>query len=210
MANLFAKAKAKGATASPKPEKRQVIIKDAKFHLSLSRLAEINSEIDKLSAESNILSAEVKERGIDEFTKIYEDEMKYPGSFNIQATGLKGQTPASFMFIPTDKYIKIGEERAEELQGMFGEDIVEETVKYEMNAKLVEEYGEIISNLIEKCKDIPKSVKEDLISATTQYSIKKGTISELTKLSETSVYSISEILQEIKPVYQNKNIKIED
>lgn len=206
MANLFKAAKEKGATASGAPKKTEVVIKDPKFHLNLSRLADVNRQIDELSAESAVLNGEVKERSISEFAKLYESNGKYPGSFIIKAEGMKKLPSASLMFIPTDKYIKIGEERFEELRGTYGEEIVEETTTYTMDAKLIEQYGELLSDAISKIKAIPESDKKKLISAVTSYSIKKGTISELDKFGAT----IPEMLEEIKPVYQMKAIRIDD
>ena len=209
MANLFDKAKAKGATAAgkSKPEKTEVIINDPSFHLTLSRLAEVNAEIDALSAESAVLGAEVKERGIKEYSTLYEQTLKHPGSFNIKAE-VPGQKPASMMFITTDRYIKIGEERSKELKAKYGEDIVEEKTTYVMNTKLVEQYGEVISKLIEDCKSIPDADKEKLISAVVTFEIKKGTIGDLhTKYSK---FPISEILADINVVHQMKNIKLEE
>lgn len=209
MANLFDKAKAKGATAAgkSKPEKTEVVINDPGFHLTLSRLAEVNAEIDALSAESAVLGAEVKERGIKEYSTLYEQTLKHPGSFNIKAE-VPGQKPASMMFIAADRYIKINEERSEELKTKYGEDIVEEKTIYVMDTKLVEQYGEVISKLIENCKIIPDADKEKLISAVVAFEIKKGTIGDL-KTKYASV-PVNEVLEDIRPVFQLKNIKIED
>jgi hypothetical protein len=204
--NLFKAAKEKGATASGAPQKTEVVINDAKFHLNITRLVEVNRQIDELSAESSVLSSEVKERSISEFAKLYESTGKYPGSFIIKGEGMKKLPTASLMFIPTDKYIKIGEERFEELKETYGEDIVEENTTYTMDAKLIEQYGELLSDAIAKIKGIPDSDKKKLISAVTSYSVKKGTISELDKFGAT----IPEMLEEIKPVYQMKNVKIEE
>ena len=204
--NLFAAAKAKGATASNKPQKEEVLIKDPQFHLNLSRLAEVNQEIDALSAEASVLAATVKERSIKEFTGLYEKTGKYPGSFNIRATGVKGQPDASLMFIPTDKYIKIGEERYNELVETYGEDIATEKTTYIMDAGLVEKYAEQLSEAIQKIKGIPDEDKEKLIQAVVSYEVAKGTITELPKYPAT----ITEMLEEIKPVYQMKNVKVEE
>jgi hypothetical protein len=204
--NLFAAAKAKGATASNKPQKEEVVIKDPQFHLNLSRLAEVNQEMDALSAEANVLAATVKERSIKEFTKLYDTSGKYPGSFNLRATGVKGQPDASLMFIPTDKYIKIGEERYNELTETYGEGIATEKTTYIMDAGLVEKYAEELSDAISKIKAIPEDDKKKLIQAVVSYEIAKGTISELPSYPAT----ITEMLEEIKPVYQMKNVKIEE
>lgn len=204
--NLFKAAKEKGATASGAPKKTEVVINDPKFHLNLTRLVEVNRQIDELSAESAVLNGEVKERSISEFAKLYGETGKYPGSFNIVAEGMKKIPSASLMFIPTDKYIKIGEERYKELVETYGEEIATENTTYTMDGKLIEKYGELLSDAISKIKGIPDRDKEKLISAVTSYSIKKGTISDLEKFGAT----IPEMLEEIKPVYQMKNIKIDE
>ena len=206
MANLFKAAKEKGATASPKPQKTEVEVNDPKFHLSLTRLAELNKQMDTLAAESSVLSAEVKERSISEFAKLYEHTGKYPGSFIIRGTGMKKLPSASLMFIPTDKYIKIGEERYNDLVDVYGEEIATEKTNYTMNSALVEKYGDLLSVAISKIKEIPEDDKAKLISAVTSYEIKKGTISELDKFGGT----IPEMLEEVKPIYQLKNIKVDD
>lgn len=208
MASLFDKAKAKGATASAKKnEKEMVIVNDPIFHMTLSRLAEVNKEIDELSAESAVLGSQVKERSIKEYQVLYEKELKNPGSFLIKAD-VPGQKPASLMFITADRYITINEERANELRAKYGKIIVEEKTTYNMDTDLVEKYGEVISGLIEKCKSIPDADKEKLISATVKFNVTKGTIADL-KTKYTS-HPINEVLEDIKPVYQMKNIKLED
>ena len=207
MSSLFKKAKEKGSEKAEKGTAKEiVVIPDSIFHLNLSRLAELNTKIDEMSAEAAALAGSVKEKCISAFSKLYNDTAKYPGSFIIRSTAPKGKNiTASLMFIPTDKYIKIGKERFEELASLFGADIVEETTTYTMDAELIDKYGDTISELIEKCKAIPQADKEKLIKATTAYSVKKGTITKLPELPGT----ISELLEEIKPVYQLKNVKID-
>ena len=88
----------------------------------------------------------------------------------------------------------------------YGEDIASEKTTYNMNSELVEKYGELLSNAIAKIKEIPDSDKAKLISAITSFEIKKGTISDLDKFGGT----IPEMLEEVKPIYQMKNVKVED
>lgn len=207
--NIFQKAKEKGATASGKPknEKEIIEISDPNFHLSLSRLAEVNAEIDALSAESAVLGAEVKSRGIKEYETLYEKSLKHPGSFIIKAVA-NGQKSASFMFITQDKYISINEERAEELKAKYGEDIVDTKTTFVMDTALVEKYGDVLGALIEKCPDITATDKEKLISAVVKLEVKKGTISDIkTKYVSKSV---CEVVSDIRPVFQMKAIKIDE
>ena len=206
MANLFAKAKAKGATAPSKTEKTTVEINDPLFHNNLSRLAEVEAEISELGAEAGILKSEVKERGIQEFQKLYDSELKFPGSFNIKAVA-EGLHPSTFLFIAADRYIKIDEERFEELSKKYGEEIVEENTTYTMDSKLVEKYAEEISEMINSSTKIPQADKDKLISATVSYTVKKGTIQDLK--SKYNTKPVTEVLGDIKPVYSIKNVKIE-
>ncbi len=205
--NLFGAAKAKAPKVDPKKAKEEVILTCSIFHESLSRLAEVNKQMTELAAEEKILKDDVRTQSIKAFIDLYERKKKYPGSFQVRSTAPKNDPTASLLFLPTDKYIKIDEERAKELEAAYGSEIVEETTVYTMDAGLVEEYGEIISDLIMNSKDIPEDDKDRLISATTSYTIKKGTISELT--TTYSDVPLREILEDIKPVYQIKDVKID-
>ena len=210
MANLFKVAKEKGATtASAKSNKEEVLINDPSFHLTLTRLAELKVQQDSLDAESSILAAQVKERSISEFSKLYEENGKYPGSFIIRATGMKKFPSASLMFLPTDKYIKIDEDRYNELSREFGPEMVSEKTTYIMDSELIEKHGETISELIAKCKSISDDDKKKLIRAVTSYEVAKGTISEL-KNAKFAKYGVETMLTEIKPVYQMKNVKVDE
>ena len=89
---------------------------------------------------------------------------------------------AQFMFIPTDKYITITPARAEELQDLYGESIVEEKTVFSFDNAMIEKYGEIISRMIEDSTDIAEKDKEKIIKATTSFSVAKGTIDNFSKL----------------------------
>ena len=77
-----------------------------------------------------------------------------------------------------------------------------------MDSALVEKHGEVISNLIEKCKLIPDDDKEKLISAVVKFEVKKGTLSDLS--TKYAAIPMTQILQDIKPVYQLKAIRIDE
>jgi hypothetical protein len=206
--NLFKEAKSKGATASPKPQKEEVIVNDSRFHMNLTRLAELNRQIDELSAEQSVIVAEVKERCIREFVDLYKRNSKFPGSFIIKGESKSKLKPATLMFIATDKYLKIGEDRHIELQSTYGTEISIEKTTYTMNTELIEKYGEIISDLIAKCKAIPDEDKRKLISASTSYEVKKGTVNEA--VDRFPNHDLSLLVEDIKPIYQIKNVKVED
>lgn len=205
--NLFSIAKATGATASDSPGKPVAIVNDPKFHLNVTRLAELNAQIQTLTGEAQVIAAEVKEQAILEFSKLFTKNGKYPGSFLVRATGMKKMNPGTFMFIPTDNYLKLGKERYAELVGMFGDSIAEERTVYELDAKLVEEkYGPVLSKLINESKLITPDDKLKLIKASTTFAIKKGTISKL----DTFGLTVAEMVEEVKPIFQTKNVRVEE
>ena len=176
MANLFKAAKANPEKKAASKEKVSIQV-DYLSH-EIERLAKIQEEIDALSAEAKLLHEQVKDAGINEFVNLFESSSKYPGSFNIESEN------ASVMFIPSDRYSKIDEERSNEL---------------------TEKYGEVISDLILNSKKIEDSDKDKLISAKVDYSVAKGTISSL---NEYNLYDMKEIISDIKPVFMLKNPKI--
>lgn len=199
--NLFAAAKSQGATAKPaaKNQKETVVIKS--IASELERLAQVQEQLDALTAEAKLLTESVKSESVNAFVELYEKKGSYPGSFNIEAG------KASMLFIPNDKYISLNEERAEELQSKYGAEIVEETTTYTMDADLIEKYGEEISNLIMKSKKIADEDKAKLIGATTKYAVRKGTISTITE--KFADFEVVEVVVDIKPVFQMKNVKID-
>jgi len=204
--NLFDKSKAK--KASGKAEKKIIQIKDDNLRDSIIKLADINSKMAGLKAIADALGGEVRERGISEFIHAYSKEKKFTGSLNIHVSGTSGDT-GGFMFIPTDRYITIDETRYEELISKYGEDIAVEETKYEMDSKLVEKWGSIISELIGNCEEIPDEDKENLIKITSSYTVKKGAINDIEKIGGSlHEATIAEVLDEIKPVYQLKGIQV--
>jgi hypothetical protein len=110
------------------------------------------------------------------------------------------------MFIPVDRYIKIDHVRAQELIDKYGEDSVSEKTTYIMSTELVDKYGEIISDLIVKSKKIAEEDKAKLISANTDFSVASGMIQ---RLEDYSTHKM-EIIEDIKPIFQLKNVKVEE
>jgi hypothetical protein len=120
----------------------------------------------------------------------------------------QGLDTAQVMFLPTDKYITINEDRAAELVETFGESAVEEKTSFSFDNEMIDKYGEVISQLIESCPDISEEDKEKIIKATVSYSVAKGTIDKLKSYSEESGLEIVSILDEVKPVIAIKNVEI--
>jgi len=195
--NLFATAKEK---QEKKPKNEKVSFRNNEVSAELERLAEVQAQIDALTAEAKILTDSVKNTAVDAFLDLYEKGRKFPGSFNFESG------KASMMFIPVDRYIKIDQVRSEELAEKYGSDIIDEKTTYTMNSELVDKYGEVISDLIIKCKKIDDADKAKLIAASTEYMVAKGTISSLENFSQKK----AEILEDIKPVFMMKNVTVEE
>jgi translation elongation factor EF-G len=202
--NLFKKAKENGTTttAAAKPAKVEVVLNDKSLEATIKRLAKVQEEQDSLATEANDLTGIIKPVMVEQFTKLYNETGAYPGSFNLKAGS------ASLMVIPTDKYIVIDKDRAELMQKQYGPNIVEEKDTYILDAAMVEKYGDIISKLIEKCKDIPDEDKEKLIKVETKRTIRKGTIQRLfVDFKKFTGNKMGNLLEDIKPVFQMKNVK---
>jgi len=67
----------------------------------------------------------------------------------------------------------------------------------------VEKYGEILSELIEACEDIPEDDKYRIIKATTSFAIAKGTIDRIKDFG-----NIESVVEAIKPVFSLKNFEV--
>lgn len=197
--NLFKAAKSESAPKAKKSDKLEVIVKDKDLEANIKKLAKVNEQLDSLAAEAKELTNEIKPRLQEEFIKQYNKDGKYPGSFNLVAGS------SSVMVIPTDRYITIDKERKEELVETYGKEIAEEKDTYIMDAEMIEKYGDIISELILKCKKIAEEDKAKLIRVETKYTVKKGTISVL--LEKFKKFSITDLVEDIRPVFQMKNIK---
>jgi hypothetical protein len=221
MANMFSKAKAKPkATTKKATEKVNVTPKFEtqeemkEFHNKLAKFAKTKKEMNKLKAELGQYDAVIKEIGKEEFIKLLETSGKRETSY-ILSTDYEG----SVLVTVQDKYKTIDAERAEylnETYGDFDEDgnvidsIVDEDTKFQFNMTVLERNQDVIAELIENCDDISEDDKENLIECVTKYSIKKGTIDKLYKLSKDKGIDIETLFEEIQPILSLKSEKAEE
>lgn len=205
MASLFAKAKtaAPVKTVAGKDEKVRIKIQDASFFDKVEKLEVLLDNQKRDKAKSDMLNDELKDLARDEWAKLYDKNGKNPESVMLEYVKEENDDTAQFMFIPTDKYITITPARAEELQDLYGESIVEEKTVFSFDNAMIEKYGEIISRLIEESTEIAEKDKEKIIKATTTFSVAKGTIDNFSKLG-----NVSELMEATKPVVMLKNIGV--
>lgn len=204
MANLFAKAKksAPAKTTKAKEQKVRLEVEDPSFFDNVKKLEELQDTLKSAKAKADLISDELKGIAKEKWADLYQDTKRNPESVMIVQENEAGDT-AQFMFVPTDKYITINEERAEELKDQYGDDIVEEKTSFSFDDSMIEKYGEILSNLIEECDEIPEKDKEKIIKATTTYTVAKGTIDKFTQYGD-----VYELIETVKPVVAIKNVEV--
>lgn len=208
--NLFNKAKSKSTDTktSKSKDKSHVIPKfdsiaeKAEFHAKLVKLATLKQQIDKLEAEITDADSYIRELGMSEFSNLIERTGKRESSF-IMAS----EEGASVMVVVQDKYKSINEERANYLKETYGEEMVDENTEFKFNNEVLERNQEIISELIENCNKISNQDKENLIVGVTKYSVKKGLIDSIYKLSKDKKVGVTTLLAEIEPQLQLKSAK---
>jgi len=203
MANLFAKAKksAPAKTTKAKDEKVRIAIEDKTFFDKIEKLEVLQDQMKVAKAKADMISDELRDLGKSEWAKLYDQTGKNPGSVMLEQ--VNAEDVAQLMFIPTDKYITITPERAEELQETYGAEIVEEETTFSFDATMIEKYGEILSRLIEESDEIKDADKEKIIKATTKYSVAKGTIDKFATYGD-----VNEVMEAVKPVVALKNVEI--
>lgn len=205
MPNLFTKAKsvAPAETAKGKDEKTRIRIENEDFFSNVARLSQLQDNMKRDKAKADMIADELKDLAQNEWSKLYDRTSKNPGSVMLESVNDLDDT-AQFMFVPTDRYISINEDRATELQETYGEDIVEEKTTFAFDSDMVEKYGEVLSRLIEESAEISERDKEKIIKAVTTYSVAKGTIDNFAKLGD----NVAEMIEATKPVVALKNVEV--
>ena len=204
MANLFAKAakSAPAKTTKAKDEKVRIKIEDSNFFDKIEKLEQLQDTMKVAKAKADMISDELRDLGKTEWAKLYDKTGKNPGSVMLEHVSVTDDV-AQLMFVPSDKYITINADRADELREAFGEEIVEEETTFGFDSTMIEKYGEVLSRLIEECGDIAEKDKEKIITATTKFSVAKGTIDKFTTYGD-----VNEVMEAVKPVVSLKNVEI--
>jgi hypothetical protein len=204
MANLFAKAKkvAPAKTTKAKDEKVRITIEDEAFFNKIQKLEVLNDQMKVAKAKADMISDELRDLGKSEWAKLYDSTGKNPGSVMLEHVNASDDV-AQLMFVPSDKYITISPERAEELQETYGEEIVEEETTFSFDSTMIEKYGEVLSRLIEESDEIKDADKEKIIKAVTKYSVAKGTIDKFATYGD-----VNEVMEAVKPVVSLKNVEV--
>lgn len=203
MTNLFTKARkvAPKTTTKASDSKPRMTVEDPTFFDKIEKLQKLNDEMKSAKAQADMISDEVREISKEKWVELYEEKGKNPGSIMVEAKN--GVDTAQVMFIPQDKYITINEEKAEFLVEEYGDSVVEETTTFSFDNKMIEKYGEVLSNLIMGSDEIAEADKEKIIKATTKFSVAKGTIDDFAKLGE-----VAELMEVVRPVVMLKTPEV--
>ena len=189
----------KNAKSEQENEKVVLEINDSETYEMLETLDTIDSQITKLEKDSNEIKTKFKTLGNKKFIEFVEETGQRPKSIHIIATN-DMDDKIGILYTINDKYIKVDTKNQKQLISKYGEDIIEENIVYKLNNEMVNKYADIISELITNCKDIKEEDKFNIITSSTEYSIKKGTIDELYTLNEKYQVPVNEIYSDIKPV----------
>ena len=193
MANLFDKVKT--GAAAKKAEKHEVVFLP-KLESDVLALTKLKVEIDALVAKASVHDANIRMAGKEAMINFYKTKKRFPGTLKIE-TG-KG----SFMFITSDKYKMLDEDRFMELASLYGEELVEESTVYSFNTEILEKHMDHISDLLMKSKVLTNREKEDLLTSKTSYTVKKGTIKDIISINE----NVEQVIEDIQPVFSIKNV----
>jgi hypothetical protein len=201
--SLFDKAKkaAPAKTTKAKEQKVRLTVEDVNFFTNVQKLEELQDQMKAAKAKADMISDEIRDVAKEAWLKQYETTGKNPES--VMVVQENGEDVAQLMFVPTDKYITITEDRAEELRETYGDEIVTEDTTFGFDATMIEKYGEILSRLIEESTEIDEKDKEKIITAKTTYAVAKGTIDKFTQYG-----NVNEVMDDVKPVVALKNVEI--
>lgn len=196
MANLFDKAK---KTGSKKVAEKHEIVEMPNLEASLSKMADINSKLAELEAEKAMIDDEIRTAGKEAMIKLFNAKKSFPGTLKIVAGKM------SYMFITSDKYKTIDEERFNELSKTYGKDIVTETTVYSFNTAVLIKHMDHISELLMSSKKLSEEDKNNLLESQTTYSVVKGAIKDLFKFK--GVKKVDTIIEDIQPIFSIKSVK---
>lgn len=163
-------------------------------------LLNLQTKIKEYTSEANEIQERVKGEGISTFVKLYETEGSYPGSFVMQSEG------AQIMVVPSEKYIKINEEKANELSLQWGDNIVEEVKTYSTDAKLFTKYKDVIESFLATSPEISEEDREKFFVEKSEFQIRKGTLSSLNENYDPIEFG--SIIEETKPVFSLKDLQL--
>lgn len=217
MQNLFTQKKAKVTKTATKKDNKPRVTAETKpeqtqLFQDIQRKAQLKKLIDEYTAEMNVIDSGLKDFGKEKYLEIYKETSKHPGTIILEAEvkEKKETKKAEVMYLTQDRYIKIDEDDFNNLSEKYPNlDIVEETTEFKVDMKMIQKYGQAISDFILKSKKIEDEDRTKILVPETTWSIKKGAIENLVAEDEDgNAYDIEELYTDIQPVPQLKTPKV--
>jgi hypothetical protein len=184
--NIFAAAKKVEKTNVKKTDKEVLSI--PLLEDKVMQFNNVKGQIDNLEAMKKMLEGDIKDIGRTEYCKAFEKTKVKPESFVIQ-----DKTGAKVIFMATDKYTLVTEEKAE-VMSQIAPELITTTTTYGFNAEVLERNIEAISAAI-LAAEMSDEDKASLIEATEVKSVCKGAIDRLGQYQ-----SVANIFALINPI----------
>jgi len=197
--NLFNAAKnaSKKRKANNKPT---VVIPE--LEKTIAEMQKLDIEIAELVAKRDQVYSTIAEASRLEMINMYNKDKKFPGTIVI--SGGK----SAVQFITADRYKGIDEDRYTELVKRYGKEVAEENTVFFFNTAVLTKYMEHISDLISSSEKLSQEDKDNLLLSETSYNVAKGTIKNVFALKK--VKDVTEVVDDIQPVFSIKSIQVED
>jgi hypothetical protein len=187
--DIFGDAKKKEKPKAGKLEKITVNVPGLQDKLIARQ--NLKAELDDLKVLFESVQSELKEIGREKFLELYKKHGANHKSFYINDEN------GCVRVTPSDKYIALTEERAEQLIKKYGEDIVTVDTKFIFNPEVLSRNMEIIKKIIKETKEISIEDKKNLINRQDTYTVSKGAIDKLSDYDK----NIVEVMADIQPIF---------
>lgn len=188
---------------SKKTDKRTIEVDDLTFFEDVQKYQELQKRMAKDKEEADEINERLKKLAKDKWVELYTEEKSNPGSVIIEQNVL--DDISRLMLVPTEKYVTLNQKNVGKYMSKYGNDVIESNTVYSFNNDVIVKYSKVITKLIKECDEIDNDDKKNLIQASTTFNIKKGTIDKFTDFKDTD---ISEVIEDLKPVFQLKNVEI--
>lgn len=189
------------APKSQAKEFKRITIKDKSFFNDIKEYNSLQKDIKTLKDSSDLIFSELKSVSKEKWLEDYNNNFANPGTVILESA-VDGER-AELTFLPSDRYLKINKEKANELKENYGDGIIESESTYTIDTKMAKKYGKIITKLILDSDEIEEKDKKKIIKLDKTYSIRKGSIDNLSEYGD-----VEEIFKEINPVVSIKNISL--
>lgn len=187
-------------TTKPKTAKKNnkeiIIVDDKAVSAAIDSLVK-NKEINDTSkAAMDVAHGIIKPFASKIWTGDVQKTTKFKESFI-----LSSKNSNSVLFTVTDAYksTNLDPLRIKYLQENYGENIITVENKFVINSELIDKYGQLLVDFIKNSKKIDEADKTELIQLEQKYSITKGTVNELHKISVEAKTTVEAVFNDIEP-----------